>query len=299
MKRAITILCLIGIIGPACSMKRMTTNVIGDISTAGMVAVESETDVGFAEESIPPLIKTLEVLRYGNTKDVTILALLAKAYGTYTFGFVELRILGTKDGSREHAEALARAKLFYSRGRDYGVASLKTNSSVKRAFDAHFSEFRKAVGSLGKKYIPALFWTAFNWANWINLNRDDPSAIVAMPKIQAMIDRVIELDPDFYYGSAHAFKGVLACSRPAMLGGDMDLAQQEFSVAMGLAPAYLMTKVLYAQYFARQINDPSLFRKELTEVAASDPNALPEQALSNELAIRRAGILLKQEKRLF
>jgi hypothetical protein len=285
--------------GPACSMKKMTTNVIGEISTKGIMAVEGESDVDFARESLPPLIKTLEVLRYGNTKDRRLLALLAKAYGSYTFGFVEQEILSAPEGSAEHKKALERAKLFYARGRDYGVQALSTNGAMKRAFDAHFRDFQRAVAGLGDKYIEALFWTAFNWANWINLNRDDPAAIVAMPKIQAMIDRVIALDSDFYYGSAHAFKGVLACSRPAMLGGDLALAQQEFAAAESSNPDYLMTKVLYAQYFARQQNDPALFREKLGAVLAADPAALAEQELSNKLAQRRASILMKMQKKLF
>jgi len=299
MKRAIATAFLALLALQGCSMKRITTNVIGAISTDGMVAIEGESDIEFAKEALPPIIKTLEVLSYGNRKDVAILALLAKAYGSYTFGFVEEDILRYPVGDPRHQAAKVRAELFYAKGRDYGVAALTTNSGMRRAMNAHFSDFKRAVSGLGKKYTAALFWTAFNWANWINLNRDDPVAIVAMPKIQAMIDRVIELAPNFFYGSAHAFKGVLACSRPEMLGGNYSLAQQEFSVAMGEAPNYLMNKVLYAQYFARQMNDRPLFRDELTKVIQADAGALPEQVLSNELAKRRAKILLKMERKLF
>ena len=299
MRRVIATAFLALLALQGCSAKKISTNVIGAISTDGMVAIESESDIEFAKEALPPIIKTLEVLSYGNRKDAAILALLAKAYGSYTFGFVEEDILRYPAGDPRHEAAKARAEVFYARGRDYGVSALETNSGMRRTMNAHFSDFKGALGGLGKKYTAALFWTAFNWANWINLNRDDPSAIVAMPKIQAMIDRVIKLDPDFFYGSAHAFKGVLACSRPEILGGNYSVAQQEFSAAMGKAPNYLMNRVLYAQYFARQMGDPALFRKELNDVIASDANTLPEQVLTNELARRRAEILLKMEKKLF
>jgi len=299
MRRYIIIMMLLAMASTGCGMKKMTTGVIGGISKDGMVAIEGEQDVEFAKNSLPPLIKTLEVLRFGNPKDSKILAVLSKAYGSYAFGFVELDILSSKEGDAAHAKAVERAKLFYQRGRDYGLDSLATDSSMNAAMSAPFPKFEKAVKGLGKKRIDALFWTAFNWANWINLNRDDVSAVVAIPKIQVMIDRVIQLDPNYYYGSAHAFKGIMACTRPAMLGGDMALAQQEFSVAMGADPNYLMTKVLYAQFYARQQNDAALFRKELTDVKTADPQALPAQALSNKLAIMRAELLLKKEKELF
>lgn len=299
MKRLIIVAVALALASTACGMKKMTTGIIGGISQDGMVAVEGEQDVEFARESMPALIKTLEVLRYGNPRDPKILAVLSKAYGSFAFGFVEQELLAAKEGSAEWERARARAELFYARGRDYGIESLSSDSGMRSAMKGPFPEFQRALRGLGRKRIDALFWAAFNWANWINLNRDDPTAVVAMPKIQAMIDRVIELDSNYYYGSAHAFKGVIACSRPAMLGGDMALAQQEFSAAMGAFPGYLMNRVLYAQYFARQHNDPALFRSELAEVKSADPAALPDQALSNKLAIQRADLLLKKEKELF
>ena len=147
--------------------------------------------------------------------------------------------------------------------------------------------------------MPALFWTSFNWASYLNLHLDDPATIADLPRIEAMIDRVIELDPGFYYGSAHAFKGVIAAMRPKMLGGKPELAEGEFKAAMAAAPDYLMTRVLFAQYFARQQQNAELFRSELDEVAAADAAKLPAQRLANELAKRRAKLLIGMQKKLF
>lgn len=299
MKKAFAALLLVMLLQCGCSMKKMTTKVIGAIGTDGMVAVESEEDIAFAKESIPPLIKTLEVLRYGDNRDRRTLILLSKAYGTYAFAFLEDTILAAPKGSDKHAAALQRADLFYRRGKEYGIAALIRAGSMKHAFTAPYPEFRTSVSKLGKKYAPALFWTAFNWANWMNLHRDDPSAVVNLPRVQAMVERVIELEPDYYYGSAHALKGILAASRPSMLGGNPKLAQAELTEAMRIAPGYLMTPVLYAQFYARQTNDPALFRKTLKDVIAANAAALPEQRLANELAQRRANVLLKKEKELF
>jgi hypothetical protein len=299
MKKIATLVALAFCIQCGCSMKKMTTRVIGDIGTDGMVAVESEQDIAFAQESIPSLIKTLEVLRYGDTRDRRTLVLLSKAYGTYVFAFLEEKLLALPDASPERKVALDRAELFYRRGKEYGMAALIQDRGMKKAFTSPYPEFKKFVSKLGKKSVHALFWTSFNWANWMNLNRDDPSAVVNLPRVQAMIDRVIELDPEYYYGSAHALKGVLAAARPEMLGGDLALANAEMTRAMSIAPGYLMTAVLYAQYYARQTNDAPLFRKTLDDVIAAQAAALPEQRLANELAQRRAHILLQKEKELF
>lgn len=299
MKKISPVLLLFLLIQPACGMKKMTTDVIGKISSDGMAAIESEQDVDLVRESLPSLIKTLEVLRYGNTKDARTLTLLSKAYGTYAFGFLEEDLLVLPEKDPSYGAARARADLFYDRGKEFGIAALISDSGMRKAFDKPFPEFKRAVQRLGKKHVSALFWTAFNWANWLNLHRDDPSAVVDLPRIQAMAERTIELDPNFYYGSAHALIGVIAASRPKTLGGDPELADKEFHKAMEIAPNYLMTSVLYALYYTRQMNDAALFQKTLLKVESADAAALNEQRLANELAKRRAKILLGLEKKLF
>lgn len=287
------------LLNSGCSMQKLTTNTVAKISTTGMVSLEGESDVAFAREASPALIKTLEVLRHGNTHNATALTLLARSYAAFTFGFVEEELLEAKKGSKEFDAAFARAEDFYRRGREYGIAALTEHGPLKKGFQSHFSVFQKALAKTSRRHVPALFWTAMNWASWINLNRDDPLAIVDLPRIEAMIDRVIALDPDYFYGVPHAFKGVLAVARPKGLGGDPALARTEFEAALAIEPDYLMTKVLYALYYARATNDRALFQRLLGEVVDDAENELEEQALANALAKRRAAVLLQKEKELF
>lgn len=296
---AIIMLLLTLIFSQSCGMKKMATNVIGKIATDGMVALEGEEDVSFARQTAPSLIKTLEVLSYGNPEDTTSLVLLSQSYGQYAFGFLEEDMLADSSNTGSLEKTKTQADLFYRRGRDFGIKALSRDKSMRAAMNAPFPEFKKAVGRQNKKKISALFWTAFNWANTLNLNLDDPQAIADLPRIEALIDRVIELDPDFYYGSAHALKGVIAAMRPKMLGGDPELSAREFDKAFKDAPDYLMTRVLRAQYLARQMQDASAFRTLLTDVLEADAAALPAQRLANELAKRRARLLLAAEKKLF
>lgn len=283
----------------ACAPKKIATNVIGQIATDGIVSVESEEDVGFAKEAAPALIKTLEVLSHGNPKDSKIMTILSRSYAQYAFGFVEEEMLVNLSKPTELAEAKRRAVLFYDRGRTYGIAALLSYGSMKKAFKSPFPEFKKAVGGLGKKAAPAMFWTAFNWASYLNLNLEDPAAIADLPRIEALVDRVLEIDPDYYFGSAHALKGVIAISRPPMLGGNPAKAKEEFNKALDAAPDFQMTKVMYAQYYARLTQDKALFSKTLGEVVESDPLKLKSAALANQMAIKRAKLLLKDIDKLF
>lgn len=289
---------LLLLVNSGCSVKKITTNTVGKIARDGMIAVEGEEDLILARESAPALIKTIEVLRQGNPKDYNSLVVLSESYGLYAFGFLEEDMLARNKDDAEYVKIRNRADMFYRRGREYGIAAL-IGRGMGRAFNSNVQDFKKALDSMGKKDVGGLFWTAFNWANYLNLHLDDPNVIVDLPRIEAMIDRVIAIDPGFYCGSAYTFKGIIESMRPRMLGGNPALADEKFRRAMEIAPDYLMTKVLYAQYYARQMQDVGLFRSTLSDVQSADASKLPAQRLANELAKRRAKLLMDSQKKLF
>jgi hypothetical protein len=267
----------------------MTTRTVGAISFDGAAVLESEQDVEIARESTLPLIKSLEVFSAGDKKDKRYSALLAKSYGQYAFGFFEedmIRYRGRDEAA--YKKSRARADSFYDRGKNYGLRAVgpedKVEAQIKRS---------------GKKDLPGLFWTAFCWGNWLNLHKDDPLAIIELPKIQGMVERVVEIDPTYNYGSALSFLGALHSSRPAMLGGNPQKAKEYFDQAMETAPNYLMNKVMAAQYLAVQTQNRRLFVSLLEGVMSSDAAALPEQRLANELAKRRAKLLLERVDNYF
>ena len=299
MRKFIIILLVALLSQVGCGAKKVTTNIIGKIGTKGMVAAEVEVDVDLARQSTPSLIKVLEVLSYGNPHDRDTLVLLSKGYGQYAFGFYEEDLLAASKSDEGRKKIAWKTELFYERGKDFGIRAIQTFGPMKKAMNAPFPEFKKALARLGNKSVPALFWTAFSWAGWLNLNADDPSAIIALPKIEALAHRAIELDDDFYFGSAHALLAVLQSSRPAMLGGSDAIAKEEFAKAFAIAPNYLMSKVLFAQYYCRRINDPHFFESTLNDIIFSDPSLLPNARLANELAIRRAKLLLGKKGELF
>lgn len=280
MNRKLLILFVLAGLISGCGLKKMTTRTVGAISWDGSAILESEQDVQLARESTVPLIKSLEVFSAGDPDDRRYMALLAKAYGQYAFGFYEediIRYKGRDDA--KYKMSLNRADLFYGRGKDYGRHGLNAKS---------------APDDFGKKDIPLLFWTAFSWGNWLNLHKDDPGAIVEMPSVQALVERVVELEPNYYYGAALSFLGALHASRPAMLGGDSAKSREYFNRALEASPHYLMNKVIAALYLAVQTQDRAYFERLLREVMAADANALPEQRLANELAKRRAALLLER-----
>lgn len=283
-----------------CSMKKTATTTIGRIARDGVIILESERDLDLARDSTPSLILTLEVFSRGNPKDKRLLTLLAQAYGQYSFGFLEedlLRYKGMNDPL--YKKSYNRADLFYGRGRDYGLNSLWRGKRLEEVLVLSQDEFEKELKGFGKGSLSSLFWTAFCWGSWINLHRDEPAAFVELPRVTAIMKRVLELDPSFYYGSAHSFVASVAATRPKLLGGDPMLAKEEFLFAMEASPDYLMHKVLFAQHYAVQVQDVDLFRKELEEVLGAAESGDPAKRLANELARRKAKLLLERLNNFF
>ncbi len=285
----------------SCGIKQTAVNVTAQVMVAGTPAIEEEEDVAYANQASLASLKTLEAMQRSNPNDSTTLLLLAKSFGSYTFGFVENDILEAK-GNNEAFEKLAteRAKRFYGRGKKFGVMLLSKNGSFKKTVSGPLDDFKAALNKFNKKNVSSLFWAAFNWGNLINFSKDSPEAIVELPKVEAIMRRIIVLDDTYNFSGPHLFLGAFYASRPPMLGGQPEEAKKEFEMAIDQTGGkYYMAKVLYAQFYAVQTQNKGLFGSLLKEVANADPAIFPAQRLANELAIRRAQILLQKEKLFF
>lgn len=227
--------------------------------------------------------------------------LLARSYSNFAFAFLEWNMLKSKDVDSAVYEANAqRAKLFYMRGKLYGL-KLLNKGSFKRALNGgDLDSFKKSLRSFHKKDVPALFWTAMSWGGWVNLSRDNPMAIAEFPKVEAMMNRVVELDESYFYGSPDLFFGVSFGSRPAMFGGNPAKSKEFFEKGIQITQRkFLMGLVMYAQAYAIQNQDKELFEKLLNEVLAAKADDLAEQRLANEMAKARARFLLDHEATYF
>jgi hypothetical protein len=283
------LIILVLIITCSCSMKQAATTMTAKVIMDGMIAVESESDLWIAKQSIIPMVKSLEVLGAADPENAHFLGLMAKVYGNVAFGFLEPRYMSAP--ASEKSVWLRRVKRYYRLGGAAGMKSLEKRFG--KGVTGSPQEFTSAIKKAKEKDLSVLFWTAFDLGNWINLNRDDVTSIVMLPKVEAMVDRVLEVDPEFGYGSALAFKAAMMTSRPTMLGGNPEKAAGIFEEAIKIKGGkYLMTKVMYAEWYAIPQKRGELSRRLLSKVASADAGNLPEQTLVNELAKERASILL-------
>ena len=166
----------------ACSMNQMLVRASMPMIEGGITALNQETDLELAEASIPTNLELLEGMISIDPDNVELHNYAAQAYYGLGYGFNE-----------DHRPE--RAMSFYLRGRKHGLTSLTLSgaSNLTGTIDAMEADLK----DLDVDDVPALFWTASNWAKWIDLNRDKPEGLAQLHRPTAMMKRVLELDETF------------------------------------------------------------------------------------------------------
>ena len=257
------------------------------ILESGNVAMNRETDLDLARAAIPANLKLIEGLIQELPGNAKLRLQAAQGFYGYAYGFVE-----DEDGRR--------ASGLYRRGLEHARQALQASGFRGDITALSTDELRRQLGDLGRGAVPALFWSASCWAKWIDMNRHDPARIADMGKAAALMERVLELDENYYHGGAHLFFGVYYGARPPMLGGDFERSARHFEKARALTRGkLLLVDLLQAEYLARQQLDRKQFHERLIAVVNAPPDIYPEMALVNAIAQQKAARLLAKEEEWF
>lgn len=281
------LISLCGALLGGCSMGQMVARSSSSLMESGVVAMNRETDLILAKDAIPANLKLLEGLLVELPDSVSLRTSAAQGFYGYTYGFVE------DDDPK-------RASQLYRRGLNHGLAALAASGVKGDIQSMSRDELGQVLGGLSRDAVPALFWTASNWAKWIDMNRNDPARIAEMGKVVTMMRKSLELDENYYFGGAHLFFGIFYGSLPPMFGGDFNKADQHFDKVRAVTGNKLLAvEVLYAQYLVRQRGDRKLFHDKLTAVLDAPTDLWPDMALANSIAQHKAALLLKKEDEWF
>lgn len=270
-----------------CSTSQLVARGASPLIDHGVMAMDRETDLELARASIPANLKMIEALLLADPGNAAYRVQAAMGFYGYALGFVE-----TDD--RDRAIAL------YQRARDHALVALD-HAGVKQAvLMGDTANLDQALAKLDARAVPALFWTAASWGKWIELQLDDPARLAELPRVEALMRRVLALDEPYYHGSAHLFFGAYYGGRAPMFGGDFARAARHFDRAAELNRNQLLLVDVYrARYLLRQMGDRAAFHATLTRVLDAPAGSDPDLNLANALAKHQAAALLKQEEDLF
>ncbi len=269
---------------------RLVGRMAGGYLETGAEVFEQERDPAFAEAAIPANVKLLEVLLARAPHDRKLNTLAAEYLGMYAYAFLEPRVALLRYEDLDASErARARAGDFYLRARAHGLEALSHRHRFLDSLDGTEEEVRAGVATLGKRDLPALFWTAFSWGNYTNLHLEDPEALADSLIVVEMMKRVVELDEGYYYAGAHLFFGAMLCRLPVSAGGDPEKARHHFERALALTKGrFLMARLFFARYYAVRVQDRALWDEQMRAIQEADLDAWPEERLANTLAKEQA-----------
>ena len=161
-------------------------------------------------------------------------------------------------------------------------------------------EYNQKVKLIDEENLNAIFWAAFSWAGWINLSLDNPQAFVDLPKVEALMNRVIEIDSTYYHGAGLLFFGSIWGTKPKMLGGDPEKAKHYFDKNLEVTNGnFLLSYVYYAKYYAAKTLNEDLFRKQLKIVKDTPEDVLRGEQFLNAIAKKKADFLLSKTEEIF
>lgn len=270
-----------------CSTSQLVARGASPLIDHGVAAMNRETDLELARASIPANLKMIEALLLADPGNAAYRVQAAMGFYGFALGFVE-------SDDRDRAAAL------YQRARDHALVALERAGMTQATLTGDAAGLDQALAKLDARAVPALFWTAATWGKWIELQLDDPARLAELPRVEALMQRVLALDETYYHGGAHVFFGAYYGGRAPMFGGDFARAARHFDRAAALSQnRLLLVEVYRARYLLRQMGDRAAFHATLNRVLDAPASSDPDLNLANALAKKQAAALLSQEEDLF
>jgi hypothetical protein len=261
-------------------------SLVGGRAAATLSAsILNQSDPALVREAVPAYLLLLDGLIYRDPQNPRMLAAGAQLFALY--------------GSR-FAPNKARAAELTAKGRRYGEKAMcMTHEPACHWEDLDYDNYVAALQQVDRRDIDVLYAFAVSWLSNLDATSDDWSAVADLPRVEATLERLLQLDETYEHGSVHTYLGILYSLRPPALGGRPDLAKEHFERAIEISHGRdLSAKVEYARRYARLVFDRELHDRLLKEVLAASTDA-PDLTLFNVLAKQEARELLASSAEYF
>jgi hypothetical protein len=294
----------------ACSPRQFMVKEMTFLMEGGVEGFEKDSDLPMLKQALPAHIKLAEAMLIQSPENDRLRVLLAQLYGAYAFAFeeTEFEALSFNDDSvasvddrslaaQQIKESLSR---HFIQGADYAKSALALKYPAVEKELINISRRKQFLDGLTREDVPALFWYGFNSAAYVSRNLDSVKAMAMASPAEAAMQRVIELWPDYYHGTAHMVLMIFHAARPAMLGGKLETAEAHYKALKSITgDTFFLADVLYARYCFPREQDRESFEKMLGQIKMNPSDASDSYALFNQVAAQRARIYLNAVDQLF
>ena len=247
--------------------------------------VLEQDDPETVRQAVPAYLILVSSMIRGDPDNVELLISGSRLYGSYASVFVDDNARKQKLSDRSfeyaaHAFCLRRP----------GLCNFRELS---------YYEFEQALTSIDTNEVDVLFALGSAWAGWVQAYSSDWNAVAELPRVKAVIQRVLELDETISNGDAHLYMAMMYSFLPPAMGGKPELAKEHFERAIAISKqTNLMAMLLYAQKYARLVFNKELHDRLLKQVIDAKVD-VPDMKLINTIAKSRARELLAESNDYF
>jgi len=181
------------------------------------LSANRQSDVVLVRQGIPSYLMLIDGMLQSYPENRDLLLAGAQAYAAYASVLDE--------------DEQDRAADLNDRAKQYALKALEMTPPFKDSLGKPLEVFQERLKQADKRQVPTLFWVGNIWAGWIASSNEGAAAMADLPWVEALMERVLELDPGFYYGGAHLFKAILLSARPEQFGGNLKKAEEHFQKA--------------------------------------------------------------------
>lgn len=283
------------LVAPGCTaLRQSAVSQLGNALAEGGSAFATDDDPELIRSAAPFSLKLIESLLAESPDHRGLRLAAASGFAQYAFAFLEqdADLLADQDFAAA-TQLRLRARRMYLRARDHGLRGLETaHAGFSRQLR---TEPKAAVRSANAGDVPLLFWTAAAWGAAITLAKDNAELVGDLGRVEALIDRALELDERFEAGAIHAFLIPYETVRPTADGDPATRSRRHLERALELCQGgQAGPLVSFAEAVAVPKQDRAEFQSLLRRALAIDPDAHPKWRLANLVMQRRARWLLSR-----
>jgi hypothetical protein len=271
----------------ACSTSKLAVGSMVPVLENTSKAAMRADDPALVEDALPTSILLLEGMHETDPGNHDVARLASMFDFAHAFGFLE-------------SVDTLRASSLYDKGRTMGWKALDRPEIEQAIRSGTLDEMHAALPKLKKDDAPAMLWTAANWAGWMQLNLQDPTAAADFSRLLPFAERLAELDDTAYWGMPRVLLGSIHAARPVALGGNLERARTEFDRAYAISGRnLLLAQVFEAKTYCVQAFDATCYESRLREVLDAPAKPLPDAELLNQIARREASRLIERTEEIF
>jgi predicted anti-sigma-YlaC factor YlaD len=274
-----------------CSIKKMALKQVANTLTApsGGNVFTRDNDPELVGDALPFTIKLYETLMESLPNHPGLKLQTGSLYIMYANAFLQNPAdMMTDDEMAKEEFLLKRAKNLYLRGRDI-ILEAVTKKYPGFLKEVNADQFERALSPMKKEDVPFLYWAAAGWLGAFAIDPFDMKLGMTVPRAAAIMNRVLQLDPDYGNGAIHDFYVLYYGSMPDYMGGDFEKAREHYRKAVEASGGKNTSPYLsLATTVAVKEQNVTEFKALLQKVLDINPDDDPDNRLLNTLNQRKA-----------